>query len=411
MNTCPKRGGGPIDRPLLRVFSPELADAELTVAEAHKTLREPELANRSRGYRLDCARAIAAWSAFESSLQERQRITYPLPLSAITSSILRAFQEWLGETTCLSPSVRNKYVREVLTTIKLAADEGIEVRPVRCRRLPEPTGAKIWLDELQVACLWAEAEAMTWPPRDGSRAFGGTGVSPATWWRAVLILLRVYGMRVQDLVAYQRGKSPVTWADITFDGRTPNPHGREEWPLGWMYYQSSKVGRKYYLPLTKYTRAAVDRLRAGAVARATAAGLADVPGDWPILPCPRGGALPRWFKRLCAAARVAKPIKLLGVEASGDKWVARTSVSERVFPTEAAARAWLAVAADYVLEDFRSTAATFYAAIEESLPNKVCGWAEGAKANVGRKNYINDEPVLIKYMPAAPMPRCFDDWI
>jgi hypothetical protein len=451
MSTSPRRHG-PTDRPLLRLFAPTPPSSEsgevLTLTAAHKLLREPELEKRSKGYRQDCLRAVASWVGFEAALvadpAARQRIIYPLPIADITSSLVRRFQEWLTETTTLSPSSINKTVREVLTTIALAGDEGLEIRNVRCKRMSEPTGAKIWLDELQIGQLWLAAGEMSWPGTTSDRKRGnyaGTGLAPSTFWRAIIVLLRAYGIRVQDLVAYQRGKSPITWADITFEARTPNPHGREEWRLGWLYYQSGKVGRKYYLPLTKHTRAAIDRLHAAAKLRAEAAGLPGIPSDWPILPCPQGGALPRYWKALCNRAKVVKPIKKLGLEELGDKWVARTNVSERQFRTQKAAEQWLAIADSYVLEDFRSTAATFYATIEKTLPNKVCGWFDpNEKKNVGRTNYINDEPFLLKYLPgsysageryfateqaakefaqgrpverhaAAPMPPCFDDWL
>ncbi len=469
MSTLPSPRGpsDPVDPPRLRLFKPEAPDPDaLTLAEAHRLYRMPALAKKSKGHLQDCMRALAKWAEFEAAdLSDGQRIGYPLPVSAITSSVVRRFQCWLAESTTWGPSSINKAVREVLATLALAGDEGLEVRPARCKRIPEPTGAKIYLDELQIACLWSAAEGMSWPAKESrlrtGSTFTGTGLPPSTFWRATLILLRTYGMRVQDLVAYERDKIPITWADICFDPRTPNPHGREEWALGWLYYQSGKVGRKYYLPLTRHTRAAVDRLRAAAELRAKALGLDHVPSDWPILPCPHGGGLPRVWKTLCDAARVSKPIKLIGVEPDGDKWVARTNVSERRFSSEREAQLWLEGAASYVLEDFRSTAATFYATIEKTLPNKICGWADGEKKNVGRTNYINDEPFLLKYLPgsyqagerfflteaeavawensrardagrgrqltfesiadspkrsieyhpAAPIPRCFDDWL
>ncbi len=87
---------------------------------------------------------------------------------------------------------------------------------------------KIYLDELQIACLWSAAEGMSWPAKESrlrtGSTFNRTGLPPSTFWRATLILLRTYGMRVQDLVAYERDKIPITWADICFDPRTPNPH-------------------------------------------------------------------------------------------------------------------------------------------------------------------------------------------
>jgi len=410
----------PSDRPLMRLFDPGIDAETLTISRAHELLRMPQLLNRSKSYRLDCLRALVKWEEFEGRIRELgQRIVYPLPIKEVTSSFMRAFQEWLLATTCLGPSMINRMVREVLTTIALAGDDGYEVRTVRCKRLPEPTGAKIYFDDLQMSQLWIAAGAMDWPAplvkaRVGSD-FHGTGLEPSTFWRCVLIILRSYGMRVQDLVAYESGKASVTWREISLGSKTPNPHGREEWSLGWFSYRSGKMesrgGRQYFLPITQHVRAAIDRLHAAAFVRAQALGLDAVPSDWPVIPCPRGGALTRYWQLLCEQAKVFRPIEAIGIEQVADKWVAKTTVSKKEHWTREAAEQWLIDETYFVMEDFRSTVATYLSAIEESLPNKVCGWTDGAKVNVGRKNYINDEPVLLKYLPSAPMPRCFDDWL
>jgi hypothetical protein len=411
----------PSDRPLMRLFDPGIDSETLTMSRAHELFRQPQLLNRSKSYRQDCLRALAKWEEFERRIHELgQRITYPLPIKDVTSSYMRAFQEWLLATTTLGPSMINRMVREILTTIALAGDDGHEVRTVRCKRLPEPTGAKIYFDDLQMSQLWAACGEMQWPvklvdkPRVGS-SFCGTGLEPATWWRCVLILLRTYGMRVQDLLAYEPDKTPVTWREISFQSKTPNPHGREEWPLGWFTYRSGKMesrgGRQYYLPMTRYTRVAIDRLHAAALSRAQSLGLDAVPGDWLVVPCPRGGAVTRQWCSLCEKANVFRPIEAVSIEELGDKWLAKTTVSSKKCATREEAEQWLLDERYYVMEDFRSTVATFLSAIEESLPNKVCGWTDGNKINTGRKNYINDEPVLLKYLPSAPMPRCFDDWL
>lgn len=411
----------PSDRPLMRLFDPGIDAETMTVARAHELFRMPILLNRSKSHRLSGVAALERWEEFERRIRDLgQRIHYPLPIKDITSSYMRAFQEWLQATTTLGPAMINKTVMEIMSTIALAGDDGHEVRTVRCKRLPEPTGAKIYFDDLQMSQLWIASGEMDWPakqvdkPRAGA-SFCGTGLEPSTFWRCAMILLRTYGMRVQDLAAYESDKTPVTWREICLTAKTPNPHGRAEWPLGWFTYRSGKMesrgGRQYYLPLTQYTRAAIDRLYAAALTRAQSLGLDAVPGDWAVMPCPRGGALSRQWQLLCEKANVFRPIEAIGIEEMGDKWLAKTTVSSKKCSSREEAEQWLADERYYVMEDFRSTVATFLSAIEESLPNKVCGWTDGNKINTARKNYINDEPVLLKYLPSAPMPKCFDDWL
>ncbi|MCA9135006.1 MAG: hypothetical protein KDA45_17675, partial [Planctomycetales bacterium] len=121
----------------------------------------------------------------------------------------------------------------------------------------------------------------------------------------MLILLRNYGMRVQDLCAYAKGKSPITWGDVHLDPRSPNPESLETWPLGWLYYKAAKTedssGREYYLPLTPSARAAIDRLRAGAFAL----GGGHIDLSQPIFCVPKSHGLTEKFKTLQQSAGVA----------------------------------------------------------------------------------------------------------
>ncbi len=409
------------DRALLRICDPTI-DESMTVRLAYERYRVPTFMRLEKRYAADCAAALARWEVFETRLGElAQRIRYPLRTQDVTSSHLQAFAQWLSDTTCLGPDRINNNVGEVLAILKLAADNGHEIRSLRYKRLPKVVGAKIFFDPTQIARLWLAAGETTWPPQECRKrglGFGGTGMESSTWWRAVIILMRTYGMRVQDLVAYQGEKQPLTWRGITFDAQSPNPSakGKEgcQWELGWLSYRAGKLksrgGKQYYLPLTKHSRAAIDRLRTAAAARAAALGLDAIPQDWPILPCPRG-RLTDHFRKLTTLANVMRDVELLSIEELGGQWLATTSVSSKKHPTEAEARDWSEKENYFVLEDFRKTAGTEYAVIDSALANRVCGWSEGHKVNTGQKHYILDEPILVRHLPTAPMPKCFDDWL
>lgn len=372
------------DRPLLRLHAPESRPDRVTLQWAFEEYLVPELTQVRDSTRADYYRFLGYWADFEAasmpSTQSSQpaqtqpkqdpRISHPWVLAEITSRVVSAFSQWMTVQE-LGPSTINKAVNAVKRVIELAGQEGHQVNAIRVKPLRAPAAKKHYLDDLQIQQLWTAAGGALWPSPVGRRRTPGSGMPPSTFWRAVLILLRTYGMRVQDLVAYESRKQPILWADITLSQRTPNPEGKCDWELGWLYYKASKTDREYYLPLTRHARAAIDRLAMHA--RAACGG--ELPADRPILPCPTGHGLNDTWKLLQAAARVSKP--------GGEL---------------------------YQLEDFRKTCATYLDEHCPELAYHVCGWsAVGSK--VAHKHYINAERKLVASLPTAPMPGCFDDWM
>lgn len=374
------------DRPLLRLHAPATeAPARITLRYAYDEYLVPELLGVEDSTRSDYERYILTyWEDFERHAQTsaqfaqpaqaqpelNPRMGHPWVLAEISSRVVSAFAQYLKSQE-LGPSTINKAVNAVKRVIDLAGQEGHQVNAIKVRPLPVKAAQKHYLDDLQIQQLWSAANGAQWPSQIGQRRARGSGMPPSTFWRAVLILLRTYGMRVQDLVAYESKKEPILWSDITFSARTPNPEGKCDWELGWLHYTASKTGLEYYLPLTRHARAAIDRL--AHYARLACGG--ELPADRPILPCPTGHGLNNTWKLLQATAHVCKPTGGL-----------------------------------YQLEDFRKTCATYLDEHSPELAYHVCGWSQvGSK--VAHKHYINAERKLVASLPSAPMPGCFDEWL
>ncbi|QDV26904.1 site-specific integrase [Aureliella helgolandensis] len=373
-----------IDRPFLRLYDPETLSSPQsawTLQKAFDDLRWPDCQKLKSAS--DGRRWMRFWQEFEAELCAAQRIVHPLSCADIGSRELKAFQLWMQEAGRFPPpkgaSSINKAIREIILVLSLASQEGIEVQTVKQpKQLRTQARPRFYFDDSAVERLWDAASHVAWPParvtspRAGT-TYRGSGVAPVVFWRSLLVLLRNYGMRVQDLVAYARHKSPLKWKDITFDPQSPNPESLESWPLGWLYYRASKTeessGREYYLPMTPSARAAIDRMRAGAFA----ANGGTVPPDALVFNCPRSHGLTRQFKDLQSQGKVAT----------------RAGVP-------------------YVMEDFRKTVATYSSLIHDDLPHALCGWGGGG---IKHKHYQQPEPLLVRKLSLCPLPECFGEWV
>lgn len=395
------------DRPFLRLYSdsPDQSSEPWTVRRVFEQLRWPEL--RLKASAGDGQRWLKCWEEFEADLQahllsrqnpqqsgqsaqrtdgDAQRTTNPLLISDISSRDLRAFQMWLADRFPLpaGASSINKAVKEIALLLKLAADEGIEVQRVTLpKHHKTQSRPRFYFDDLAVEKLWNAAAQMDWPPRaqpcrsiDG---FRGTGMEPGDFWRCLVVLLRNYGMRVQDLAAYALGKTPICWksqsSGVYLQSQSPNHESNESWPLGWLFYVASKTrnssGRKFYLPLTPSARAAIDKLREASMELDN--GSIDLAK--PIFRIPKSHGLTEKFAELQKLAGVA------------------TKTCE-----------------PFQMEDFRKTVATYSSPIHAGLPNALCGWEASKESGVQHKHYQNPEVLLVRWLHRVPMPACFASW-
>lgn len=388
------------DRPFLRLYS-ESSDSSSdpwTVRRVFDQLRWPDL--RGKASASDGERWMKCWAEFENDLNlhrlslqsanptggHAQRTISPLLISDIGSRDLRAFQMWLGEKFPLpaGASSINKAVKEIALLLKLAADEGIEVQRVTVpKHHKTQSRPRFYFDDPTVEKLWNAAAKMDWPPRSqpcrSVEGFRGTGLEPCDFWRCLIILLRNYGMRVQDLAAYSLGKMPIQWKSATsgvyLQSPSPNHESNESWPLGWLFYVASKTrnssGRRYYLPLTSSARAAIDKLHAAAIELD-----GKIDHSKPIFRIPKSHGLTEHFAELQRLAEVS------------------TKTCE-----------------PYQMEDFRKTVATYTSPIHAGLPNALCGWESSKESSVQHKHYQLPEVLLVRQLTRAPLPACFDAWI
>lgn len=373
------------DRPMLRLFTGaddpdhDITADDWTVQRAFDRFRWPELQHkRSAG---DGQRWLRFWLQFETELAEAQRISNPLRLSAITTEHLRTYQQWLEQHFPLPKGASSikKAVNEIELVLRLAAEKGCQVQSIRKPKPPRVRARPRYsIDDCEVAQLWEAMRQSLWPPATYAPKRGceflGTGVAPADFLRSILVLLRTYGMRVQDLVAYAHDKQPLRWGDISFDPRSPNPESNERWPLGWLYYKASKTAesseREYYLPLMPAARAAIDRMRAGALRFHGG----HLPPDAKVFLCPKSHGLTARFKRLQESIGLTTRL--------GDH---------------------------YLWEDFRKTVASRSAVIHDGLPDALCGWQSAG--GVRHRNYQLPEILLCRRLHAVDLPPCFDAWV
>lgn len=395
------------DRPFLRLYaeSPEASDVPWTVRRVFDELRWPEL--RLKASAGDGQRWLKCWEEFEADLQahllsrqniqqagqsaqrsdgDAQRTTSPLLISEVSSRDLRAFQIWLQERFPLpaGASSINKAVKEIAMLLKLAADEGIEVQRVTVpKHHKTQSRPRFYFDDQAVEKLWNAAAQMQWPPRSqpcrSITGFRGTGLDPVDFWRCLIVLLRNYGMRVQDLAAYALGKTPICWKNqssgVYLQSPSPNHESNESWPLGWLFYVASKTrnssGRRFYLPLTPSAQTAIHKLQAAAMELDDGKLISTAP----IFRIPKSHGLTENFAELQRLAGVS------------------TKTLE-----------------PFQMEDFRKTVATYSSPIHAGLPNALCGWEASKESSVQHKHYQNPEVLLVRQLHRVPMPACFASW-
>lgn len=201
----------------------------------------------------------AFWAKYAESTDARQRITHPL-LPGTTREHLEIWRRHLLSTG-LSVRTVNKYLGSIRTVMVHAEKHSVMRSRPKLEQLPQRKAVndrKLYLRNEQYDALMLSAARLRWPSEKI------LGLPTGTWWQCALILYRTYGFRVQELLAYERGKKPLTWANIWLEAETPNPMSEEVNELGWLYYTPPKTARfksePIYLPLTRYTRAAIDRL-------------------------------------------------------------------------------------------------------------------------------------------------------
>ena len=333
--------------------------------------------NRSAATIADVQRSANEWTAFwnaSKAAANEQWILDPLLIRQIRRRHLEAWQAALIAAknkhggALYSPSSVNRKLGGIRQILNASEQHGkIKKRP-RLEKLPTKPARKFYMRPEQMNALWPAFDKLDWPRMPG--------MSTANWWRCSLVIYWVYGMRTQELIQFQFDKQPLTWSAITLDTETPNPDGTATNALGWLSYvpqkQSWAKPDPLYLPLTRHTRAAFDRLR-----KAAAIATGDETAIDPARPvCPWPGNHRKFYQKWCEAQ------KLAGIASKGGE--------------------------PFLVKSMRKSAATFLESHHKGLGAAVCGWADRSASAVMEKHYAVDELMLVDKLATYPVPSCFD---
>lgn len=277
---------------------------------------------------------------------------------------LETWRRHLLDLDKYKPRSINKHLGAMRSILVAAAKHGLLKRRPMLEQLPDTTldpARKIYLRDEQIDALMLNPSCLHWPPRSF------TGVDPSDWWRCAIVMYRTYGFRPQELLAYDKNKQSLTWANITFATESPNPSSEQTNEFGWLSYVPPKTRKKkphlHYLPLTKHARAALDKIAA-----------TRTKPDAPLFPMPSSqqGFLKQWYE-----------------------WFEATGVKPKV------------EGARYKPYSLRKTCATHLAQHRAGLATAVCRWGSSGDAKVANDHYIQDD-LLLQSLHTAPMPKTFD---
>ena len=324
-----------------KYLKPSLQDAKCT----EKHIQESEL-------------YLERWEAFWKSKGKEIKV------QSCGRKHLEQWRRYLIDLGKYKPRSINKHLGAIRTILVCASKNGLLKRRPMLEQLPDTTldpARKIYLRDEQIDTLMLNPGCLTWPPKSL------TNVDPSDWWRCAIVLYRTYGFRPQELLAYDRKKQPICWGNISFAKESPNPSSDEQNEYGWLAYIPPKTKRKkphyIYLPLTKYARAALEKIEATRVAP-----------DAPLFPMPHSqtGFLNQWYA-----------------------WFEATGVKPKI------------EGARYKPYVMRKTCATHLSKHWPGLASAVCRWGPSADAKVATDHYIGDD-AIIKHLLDAPMPKTFD---
>jgi hypothetical protein len=322
-------------------LQPSMIDAKCT----RKHIQETEL-------------HLTRWITFWDELENKE-----IKVAKCDRKHLETWRRHLIALDKYKPRSINKHLGSIRSILIAADKNGILKRRPKLEQLPDDSidpARKIYLRNEQIDALMAKTDSLTWPPKSHS------GIDPKDWWRCAIVLYRIYGFRPQELLAYDSKKTPITWANITFNIESPNPSSEQKNEFGWLFYTPPKTKRKkphpLYLPLTRHARAALDRIIA---------------------------------TRLKSDSRLfSMPFSQTGFMEQWYAWFRDADVKPKI------------EGARYKPYCMRKTCATQLSNHRDGLASAVCRWGASQEAKVALDHYIQNES-----LHDAPMPKSFDEFL
>ena len=357
--------------PLLDIPDNLALGQTLTVSDIHREYTVPEMrAKDRRGSTVrGISREVSRWNAWWRTVTSE-----PLPVAKIRRKHLELFRTWLAENGASIPK-QNGAVRAVSQVLRTAVRHEILTHAVSLEALHHRgVSPKVYPSNEELDRVWRACDKMRWPRRDSK--LRPLPYSPATAWRAALIIYRTYGLRTQELVQLEADFRSLTWANIHAPGLTPNPEGRMECDRGWLKYTPQKQERvkpePLVLPLTRHVAAAL-RLVRNETAKPTAAVL-----DWSLSSESFYGS----WHRLFEIAEV-KPREISGVDR-------------------------------YLIKHLRKAATTEINKHRPGMGEHIVGHSSDRSADakvsgISSKHYDNAEEAICECLATLPMPQSFDE--
>ncbi len=351
---------------------------------------------RSRDRINELRLAIQRWKWWCKS---EQRIHHPL-LSDVTPRRLSEFREAAlgaeipGEKRVSRPiSARslNKTLGALEQIINAASETLDSLSVIRVKKVAQPRQVdKLVISDSDLSRIFEACEVATWPScaADGREPVS----SPPTLWRFLVAWWTNYGMRTQDLVAFESSQRPICWANVTTSPENPHHDGTLSNEHGWLVYVPDKTERDkpdpLVLPLNATTRHWLDRLADDTpTGRDPARVIAPVPHS--------GREFYGQWRRILKAADV-RPKPKMAIDANG-----RPRMVER----------------HYKIKHLRCTAATRiedhagplgYPGAGQLVTGHDSDRSPGkTKSNVFGRHYYSAERALIEVLTTLPQPAGF----
>lgn len=302
------------------------------------------------------------------------------PASLISQEMLQAFQEHMLREGLAKITARNR-CDALRAILREAAKRNL------IERVPEFEPAATCDDEQSpeivlpyehVDAIYRACSVATWPETavDHLGVERYLPVSPAAYWRLMVVWLFTFGMRVQDLVAYQPGKRGLTWREVWLHAESPRSSNRNR--FGWFFFVPQKTSRtrkrELVLPLSEFARLHLDAVRPSQV----------VP-SMPVFPFPVDAKRFRAQRQAIMRASGVMPKPLLDPGGKG-----------------------------YLLSHFRATCATWYDyhAKGSSPASAILGHAgrgggRDGLARITARHYVRHEKKIIRAVRTLPQPESF----
>lgn len=357
---------------------PDASPCMLTLSQLYEREVQPYLQALGRAkatfaeYATQLKKWRAFWTAKHSARGAESSPDSPSepPAAWVTPRDLVDFRAWLSTPPKLklSADTTNNSMKILRNVFSISAGQiGLNVTVPRFPKkvVADSTQSKVFLTSEQVSSLYAACEHARWPRCHSS---------PATAWRAAIVMFWFYGFRTQELLAFESDHDTLTWRNISWDPECPLDGSEAINATGWLWYvpqkQRAKKPQPIYLPIPPVVAAHLRAIEP----------FNGADGAAPIFP---------WPKCQRSQSTHWRAIR----ETAGVKLKASLNGEPRRLQ----------------LRHFRKTCGTVHERNQPASSHLVLGHASRDKDSaITHKHYINAEEVLLAAFSSLKYPAAFD---